>query len=199
VFIHSHPLAAIQLGLAVTYTVTGAKSMQIIEELFTEREASLTKYIFIFGLCEAFLSQIPDFTHLWWVSIVGAVMSLCYSLLAGFLAIHASRDLDVDPATKYSARDEDDVDGFWRGVFTSLGAITFAYGGHSVLLEIQATLRVPPPPQKSMMRGAATCNMLVVHNFWITACLSLSFFWYEAGKEEWQEQCLTAIGGLPSA
>lgn len=32
-----------------------------------------------FGVVEIFLSQIPDFDQLWWLSIVAAVMSFTYS------------------------------------------------------------------------------------------------------------------------
>ena len=151
----------VQVGLAVVYTVTGAKSMRIIEVLNTGNEdATMLKYTFIFGVVQLLLSQIPDFAHLWVVSIIGAVMSLCYSLLSGVLAMAAAASDDVPP--DYGKRDSGPD--FWRGVFTSLGAVTFAYGGHSVLLEIQATLRVPPEAKQSMMRGApgdAVCMRLM--------------------------------------
>lgn len=146
-----------QIGLAITYTVTAADSMAVIEELHKSTDAQpvmvgLTKYVFIFGAAQAALSQIPNFKHLWWVSIIGATMSLGYSFLAGVLAISASRQEDFDQ--QYSRRDPENDSHFIRGVFTALGAVTFAYGGHSVLLEIQATLRAPPPPFRSMMKGA---------------------------------------------
>ena len=144
---------AIQVGLAAVYTVTGAKSMAVLEDLSKDEDsgASITKYTFVFGAVQLLLSQIPDFAHLWWVSIVGAAMSLGYSLLSGALAIAAAqaRDGGADYGKRGSGAE------FWRGVFTSLGAITFAYGGHSVLLEIQATLRVPPSAKVSMMKGVA--------------------------------------------
>lgn len=130
------------------YTVTGAKSLHVIEELATGSEnVNLTKYVFMFGVVQLALSQIPDFAQLWWLSIIGAIMSLGYSVLSSILAIAAARGVDVD----YSQRG--DGAAFWRGVFTSMGAIAFAYGGHSVLLEIQATLRTPPSARDSMMKG----------------------------------------------
>lgn len=95
---------------------------------------------------------------------MGAAMSLGYSLLAGILAIVASRDEDF--TAEYGARD----DGWplWRGILNALGGITFAYGGHSVLLEIQATLKTPPSARDSMMKGtfllwclSALCSLLV--------------------------------------
>lgn len=132
-------MLALQVGLAVTYTVTAAESMQILEILHEEAEVrhpdihpGLMKYVFIFAIFQVGLSQIPNIQHLWWVSIIGALMSLLYSLLSGILAITAAKSDNVAP--DYAHRDSEAA--FWRGVFTSLGAVTFTYGGHSVLLEI---------------------------------------------------------------
>lgn len=41
----------------------------------------------IFGISEIFLSQIPDFDQLWWLSIVAAVMSFTYSSIGLGLGI----------------------------------------------------------------------------------------------------------------
>jgi hypothetical protein len=176
-----------QVGLAVTYTVTAGKSLQVIEELakdctvsFSSDDAviadehcgvSLTKYIFVFAAVHLILSQIPTFHHLWWVSIIGAIMSVGYSFLAGILAIAAS---------SYSARESG-----WphlRGVLNALGAVTFAYGGHSVLLEIQATLKVPPSAKESMMKGIVLANA--------TSCLCYFFVAYSGAKSHLFESIL---------
>lgn len=156
VLLHSQAQSELrtQVGLGIVYTVTGAKSMQIIEVLAAgkqDEDVDLTKYIFIFGIVQLFLSQIKNFASLWWVSIVGALMALLYSAMAGILAIAAAGTDSRSP--DYSKRG--DGSSFWRGVFTSMGAITFAYAGQSVFLEIQATLRVPPPAKASMLKGVA--------------------------------------------
>lgn len=41
----------------------------------------------IFGIMEIFLSQIPDFDQIWWLSIVAAVMSFTYSSIGLALGI----------------------------------------------------------------------------------------------------------------
>lgn len=41
----------------------------------------------LFGVMEIFLSQIPDFDQIWWLSIVAAVMSFTYSAIALALGI----------------------------------------------------------------------------------------------------------------
>ena len=44
-------------------------------------------YMISFGIVEIFLSQIPDFDQLWWLSIVAAVMSFTYSIIGLILGI----------------------------------------------------------------------------------------------------------------
>jgi Transmembrane amino acid transporter protein len=137
----------------VTYTVTAGKGLRRIEELATDdMHVNLTKYIFLFGAVQIGLSQIGTFAQLWWVSLVGAAMSVCYSVLAGLAALTAAND--AAPLRTFDRSADTHGWAYVRGIFNALGAVTFAYGGHSVLLEIQATLRVPPPPRSNMMKGA---------------------------------------------
>jgi hypothetical protein len=41
----------------------------------------------MFGVTEIFLSQIPDFDQIWWLSSVAAVMSFTYSIIGLALGI----------------------------------------------------------------------------------------------------------------
>ena len=44
-------------------------------------------YMIIFGATEMFLSQIPDFDQIWWLSTVAAIMSFTYSIIGLSLGI----------------------------------------------------------------------------------------------------------------
>lgn len=44
-------------------------------------------YMIMFGIIEIFLSQIPDLSHVWWLSVVAATMSFTYSIIGLGLAI----------------------------------------------------------------------------------------------------------------
>lgn len=48
---------------------------------------SSNPYMIMFGVMEIFLSQIPDFDQIWWLSIVAAVMSFTYSAIGLTLGI----------------------------------------------------------------------------------------------------------------
>lgn len=75
--------------MAITYTVTAGKSLQVIQELFTDGceisidpeidsdvagdmdcNVNLTQYIFLFGLVQLIFSQIPTFHHLWFAFLI---------------------------------------------------------------------------------------------------------------------------------
>lgn len=49
--------------------------------------ASSNPYMIIFGIIEILLSQIPDFSQIWWLSIIAAIMSLTYSSIGLGLGI----------------------------------------------------------------------------------------------------------------
>lgn len=44
-------------------------------------------YMVAFGIVQIFLSQLPNFHELWWLSIVAAVMSIAYSTIAVGLSL----------------------------------------------------------------------------------------------------------------
>lgn len=47
-------------------------------------DQGLTGWIFIFGGLQLFLSQLPNFHGLWWVSMLGAATSCIYTSIAAF-------------------------------------------------------------------------------------------------------------------
>ena len=57
-------------------------------------------------------------------------------------------------------------------VFSSLGTIAFAFAGHSVALEIQAT--IPSPSKKPMWRGVVVAYIIVAICYF---CVSVGGFW----------------------
>lgn len=89
-----------------------------------------------------------DLEALWWVSAIGATMSIGYSLMALILgSMSASNGLGSTwgiPAAP--------VDKVW-GVFSSIGSICFAFNCAVLVLEIQSTLREPPKAAVGMKKS----------------------------------------------
>lgn len=97
--------------------------------------------------------QTPNFHKLSAISLLAAIMSIGYSTIAIGVAGHAGKQ----PGTEYN------LDGYTRmkglfGIFNSLGTIAFAYGGHNVVMEIQATI----PSRPTAAKPNPTCAPMMV-------------------------------------
>lgn len=143
----------VMIGLAIVYMVTGGKSMQRVYRFQCSTPGScpsfgLSCWILVFAGIQFVLSQLPNFNSLRIVSLSAAVMSLGYSTIA----IGTSISNGKQPGAAYNL-DGHSVANSVFGIFNALGTIAFAYGGHNVVLEIQATMPSPPATAKPYMRG----------------------------------------------
>ncbi|GAB2226568.1 hypothetical protein Droror1_Dr00022378 [Drosera rotundifolia] len=133
----------VQVGCNVVYMVTGGKCLKKFMEIVCTDCTSLRQsyWIIIFGGIHFFLSQLPNFNSVSCVSLAAAVMSLSYSTIAWVGCLARGRVENVN----YGYKKTSSLDYMFR-VFNALGQISFAFAGHAVALEIQAT--IPSPPQK---------------------------------------------------
>ncbi|XAR65401.1 hypothetical protein NMG60_11009523 [Bertholletia excelsa] len=108
-------------------------------------------WICIFGGLHFFLSQLPNFNSVSGVSLAAAVMSLSYSTIAWVGCLSRGQVENVSYAYKKTSS----ADNMFRA-FNALGQISFAYAGHAVALEIQATIPSSPekPSKVPMWKGA---------------------------------------------
>ena len=77
------------------------------------------------------LLQLPNFNALFIVSLVAATMSISYSTIGWVSAVADGKAAAVSYAIAGNST------GRLMGIFNGLGTMVFAYGGHSVVLEIQ--------------------------------------------------------------
>jgi len=124
----------------------------------TACESGLAPWILLFAALQLGLSQVPDFHSLWWVSLLGGVMSIGYCGIAAGASIAVAAN---SPAPDYVHDGQSTADRVF-GVFNALGGIAFTFGGQAVLPEIQATLARPPNTSGSMMRGIGVSYIIVV-------------------------------------
>ncbi|KAF9601225.1 hypothetical protein IFM89_017410 [Coptis chinensis] len=87
-----------------------------------------------------------------------AVMSLSYSTIAWGASIHKAVQPDVDYSYKATTKT-----GVMFNFFNALGDVAFSYAGHSVVLEIQATIPSTPenPSKKPMLKAAVVAYIMV--------------------------------------
>ncbi|KAG0495395.1 hypothetical protein HPP92_000086 [Vanilla planifolia] len=140
-------------GTAVGYTIAASISMTAIKRAncFHEKgessgcHTSSNPYMILFGITEIVFSQIPNFNEVWWLSIVAAVMSFTYSAI-----------------------------GLGLGVAQAIGDIAFAYSYSTVLVEIQDTIKSPPPSEAKVMKRATVVSVAVTTLFY-TLCGSMGY------------------------
>lgn len=149
-----------EVGVDIVYMVTGGKSLQKIHNLACPdcKSIKTTYFIMIFASAHFVLSHLPNFNSISGVSLAAAVMSLSYSTIAW--GASASKGVQKDVDYSYSGHTTTDkVFNF----FNALGDVAFAYAGHNVVLEIQATIPSTPgkPSKGPMWKGVLFAYVVV--------------------------------------
>nr|KJB80081.1 hypothetical protein B456_013G080400 [Gossypium raimondii] len=143
----------VQVGCDIVYMVTGGKCLKKFMEIACTSCTQLRQsyWILIFGGTHFFLSQLPNFNSVAAVSLAAAVMSLSYSTIAWAGSLSHGQINGVS----YEYKSTSPTDFMFR-VFNALGQISFAFAGHAVALEIQATIPSTPerPSKIPMWKGA---------------------------------------------
>ncbi|KAM7266560.1 hypothetical protein ACFE04_004457 [Oxalis oulophora] len=166
----------VQMASNIVYMVTGGKSLQKFFELLLPESDHIrtTYFICIFAAVQLVLSQSPNFNSLKIVSLLAAVMSIGYSGLS-FIASMIKGMENHDHPVDYGARSHTQV-GQIFDVLNGLGTVAFAFAGHSVVLEIQATIPSTPekPSKGPMWRGVVAAYFLVAACYFAVA---ISGYW----------------------
>ncbi|KAL3153488.1 hypothetical protein ABBQ38_011819 [Trebouxia sp. C0009 RCD-2024] len=181
----------VMIGLDIVYCVTAGKSMQFLYHHTcsgwrqgTCAPFGLSAWIVVFAAIQMILSMTPNFHKLSAISLLAAIMSIGYSTIAIGVAGHAGKQ----PGTEYN------LDGYTKakgvfGIMNSLGTIAFAYGGHNVVMEIQATIPSKPTAAKPnptcapMMFGVTVAYLLVAYCYFGVAYTGYHAFGSNAGDQ----------------
>ncbi|KAI4387709.1 hypothetical protein MLD38_000121 [Melastoma candidum] len=150
-----------EVGVDIVYMVTGGKSLKKIHDLLTEdkhtRKMGLSYFIMIFASVHFVLAHLPNFNSISGISLAAAVMSLSYSMIAWIASVHhwvTSHDV-----VTYHSEKPGKVFRF----LSALGDVAFAYAGHNIVLEIQATIPSTPekPSKGPMWKGVVVAYVIV--------------------------------------
>ncbi|KAJ4961009.1 hypothetical protein NE237_020919 [Protea cynaroides] len=165
----------VQVGCDIVYMVTGGKCLQKFMEIACTNCTSIRQsyWICIFGSIHFLLSQLPNFNSVAAVSFAAAVMSLSYSTISWVGCLMRGPIPDVS----YAYKKIGPADSMFR-VFNALGQISFAFAGHAVVLEIQATIPSTPekPSKISMWRGAVLAYFITAICYFPTALIGYYTF-----------------------
>ncbi|RXH89293.1 hypothetical protein DVH24_031650 [Malus domestica] len=165
----------VEVGVDIVYMVTGGKSLQKVHKSLCSdcKNIKLTYFIMIFASVHFVLSHLPNFNSISGVSLAAAVMSLSYSTIAWA----ASVDKGVVENVSYDYRSKT-TSGNVLNFFTALGDVAFAYAGHNVVLEIQATIPSTPekPSKGPMWRGVIVAYIVVALCYFPVALVGYYIF-----------------------
>ncbi|KAJ7963491.1 Amino acid permease [Quillaja saponaria] len=185
-------------GLGIAYNVTSAISMRAIQKSNCNHkeghkaacEYGDTYYMLLFGVVQTVLSQIPNFHNIEWLSVVAAIMSFTYSFIGMGLAIalvvedgYVKGSIGGITTTATS-----EVAKVWL-VAQALGDIAFAYPYSVILIEIQDTLKSPPPETQTMKK--ASIISVVISTLFYLCCGSSG---YAAFGDDTPGNLLTGFG-----
>eukprot|EP00882_Tetradesmus_deserticola_P022414 GHRQ01024318.1.p1 GENE.GHRQ01024318.1~~GHRQ01024318.1.p1 ORF type:complete len:288 (-),score=46.80 GHRQ01024318.1:497-1360(-) len=153
------------LGVAITYTVVGGDSLRAFA-LFVNPHLAMGQWSFylIFGAVQLLLSLLPSFNELSIVSLLGAIMSVAYCIIA----VAMSARVHPDKATMNYAPELVERTPIERtmGIFNAITTVLFAYGeaGHQplVLLEVSRLAWCLIPVTNNRCLPVVTCNLLEV-------------------------------------
>ncbi|ONM12697.1 putative amino acid permease 7 [Zea mays] len=164
-------------GTAIAYTITTATCLRAIVRANCYHSQGHSApcgaggdhlYMLLFGAAQAVLSLIPNFHSMAWLSAVAAVMSFTYATIGLGLGLAKTIENGAIKGSVAGVPMSTAPQKVWR-VAQAIGDIAFAYPYTIVLLEIQDTLKSPPPESETMQKG----NVLAV--------LATTFFYLAVG------------------
>ncbi|KAF8010993.1 hypothetical protein BT93_J1585 [Corymbia citriodora subsp. variegata] len=165
----------VEVGANIVYMVTGGKSLKKFHDTLclSCKKLKTTYFILIFASVHFVLSHLPNFNSISGVSLTAAVMSVSYSTIAW----GASVDKGVQPGVQYSYKSSSTA-GKVFNFFSALGDVAFAYAGHNIILEIQATIPSTPekPSKGPMWRGVIVAYIIVAFCYFPVALIGYWMF-----------------------
>ncbi|KAG6412772.1 hypothetical protein SASPL_125459 [Salvia splendens] len=182
----------VEVGVDIVYMITGGKSLQKFHNLVCSdcKDIKLTYFIMIFASVHFVLSQLASFNSISGVSLAAAVMSLSYSTIAWGASVDKGRQPDVEYGYKSHT-----TGGTVFDFFSALGTIVFAYGGHNIVMEIQATMPSTPerPSKGPMLKGVIVAYVIIALCYLPVALVGYYIIW----RTTFSSHCKHPPGSLP--
>ncbi|KAI5068122.1 hypothetical protein GOP47_0016467 [Adiantum capillus-veneris] len=151
-------------GTATAIMVVGGGSLKLFFKIICGPNCGASplttiEWYLVFAMLSAVLAQLPNLNSIAGVSLVGALTAIIYSTMLWTLSISRERP----PGVSYTA---EEGKSFVEKVFltlNALGIVAFAFRGHNLAMEIQATMpsSLKHPAHVPMWRGTKVANAIV--------------------------------------
>ncbi|KAK4436884.1 Lysine histidine transporter 1 [Sesamum alatum] len=161
----------VEVGVNIVYMVTGGKSLKKIHDIVRpDQPMRLSYFTVIFGSVHFFLSHLPNFNS---ITVISLAAALIYSTIAWVASLHKG----ITPEVQYLARASTSTGRVFE-FLSALGDVAFAFAGHNVVLEIQATIPSTPekPSKKPMWKGVIIAYIVVALCYFPVAFVGYAIF-----------------------
>ncbi|XP_042482337.1 probable amino acid permease 7 isoform X2 [Macadamia integrifolia] len=183
-------------GFGIAYVITTSISMRAIQKSNCYHKEGHqatcaygdTFYMLLFGAVQIVCSQIPDFRNMEWLSMLASIMSFSYASIGfalGFAKVIGNGRVKGSISGVHTATTAQKV---WK-VSQALGDIAFAYPYSIILIEIQDTLKSPPPENQTMKKASMTAILITTFFYLCCGC-----FGYAAFGDQTPGNLLTGFG-----
>lgn len=134
------PVLYLSAGICTALIIVGGGSMKSLfsiacGESCLARNLTTVEWYLVFVCAAALLSQLPNLNSFAGVSLVGATAAVAYCTMIWVVSVAKGR---VAAVSYEPVKATNDVDAA-LGILNGLGIIAFAFRGHNVVLEIQAS------------------------------------------------------------
>lgn len=158
------PTVYLSAGTATALILIGGETMKLFFQIVcgptcgSNPLTTVEWYLVFVSLCIV-LSQLPNLNSIAGLSLIGAITAITYCTMVWGLSISRPRPLGISYENLKSKTDTATA----FSVLNSLGIIAFAFRGHNLALEIQATMpsSLKHPASVPMWRGAKVAYVLV--------------------------------------
>ncbi|XP_020084197.1 lysine histidine transporter-like 8 [Ananas comosus] len=158
------PIMYLSAGTCTALIVIGGGSMKLFFEITcgparVSRPLTSVEWYLVFVCLAVVLAQLPNLNSMAFVSLVGAATAVLYCTMIWVISVSKGRLPEV---SYHPVRGKSDVDGMLN-VLNALGIIAFAFRGHNLVLEIQATMpsTLKRPSHVPMWRGVGAAYLLI--------------------------------------
>ncbi|XP_031482767.1 lysine histidine transporter-like 8 [Nymphaea colorata] len=151
------PTVYLSAGTATAIILIGGETMKLFFQIVcgpvcqTNPLSTIEWYLVFTSLCIV-LSQLPNLNSIAGLSLIGAVTAITYTTMAWVLSVSQPRS----PTISYQPLSLPSFSASSFTVLNALGIVAFAFRGHNLALEIQATMpsTFKHPAYVPMWRGA---------------------------------------------
>ncbi|BBN00446.1 lysine histidine transporter [Marchantia polymorpha subsp. ruderalis] len=150
------PLIQLSAGYCVALTILGGSALQLFystvcTECFYTKVLTVMEWYLVFTCLCWVVALLPNLNSISYVSLVGSIMAVAYCTLLWAISVDAGRPL---PISYDAVRRKSDLATAFT-IFVALGNVVFAFRGHNLIPEIQATMpsSLKNPAHVPMWRG----------------------------------------------